>query len=65
MALHQVRKRLPTLALKPRGDVTRSLKLGYQWPHNKGLMCSKKILKKVYMANFLTEYPQQFSNQHM
>ena len=23
----------PTLALKPRGDVTRSLKQGYQWPH--------------------------------
>ena len=22
----------PTLALKPRGDVTRSLKQGYQWP---------------------------------
>ena len=25
----------PTLALKPRGDVTRSLKQGYQWPHKK------------------------------
>ena len=24
----------PTLALKPRGDVTRSPKQGYQWPHN-------------------------------
>ena len=23
----------PTLVLKPRGDVTRSLKQGYQWPH--------------------------------
>ena len=23
----------PTLALKPRGDVTRSPKQGYQWPH--------------------------------
>ena len=23
----------PTLALKPRGDVTKSPKQGYQWPH--------------------------------
>ena len=27
----------PTLALKPRGDITRSLKQGYQWPHKKDL----------------------------
>ena len=26
---------LPTLALKPRGDITRSPKQGYQWPHKK------------------------------
>ena len=25
------------LALKPRGDITRSPKHGYQWPHNKDL----------------------------
>ena len=25
----------PPLALKPRGDVTRSPKQGYQWPHKK------------------------------
>ena len=25
----------PTLALKPRGDITRSPKQGYQWPHKK------------------------------
>ena len=35
----------PTLALKPRGDVTRSPKQGYQWPH-KWDMCQTKILKK-------------------
>ena len=34
----------PTLALKPRGDVTRSPKQGYQWPTNGHV--SKKNLKK-------------------
>ena len=34
-----------TLALKPRGDVTRSPKQGYQWPHEKDL-CPPKIKKK-------------------
>ena len=32
----------PTLALKPRGDVTRSPKQGYQWPHKKD-SCPPKI----------------------
>ena len=35
--LCQARIRLPTLALKPRGDITRSRKQGYQWPHKKDL----------------------------
>ena len=34
---------LPTLTLKPRGDVTRSPKQGYHWPHKKGLMSYKKF----------------------
>ena len=34
-----------TLALKVRGDITRSPKQGYQWPHEKDL-CPSKILKK-------------------
>ena len=34
-----------TLALKPRGDATRSPKQGYQWPHEKDL-CPPKIFKK-------------------
>ena len=34
-----------TLALKPRADITRSPKQGYQWPHKKD-MCPPKILKK-------------------
>ena len=32
------RIRLPTLALKPRVDITRSSKQGYQWPHKKDLL---------------------------
>ena len=34
-----------TLALKPRGDVARSLKQGYQWPHKKD-SCPLKIYFK-------------------
>ena len=36
----------PTLALKPRGDVTRSPKQGYQWPHKKDSCPPKFFLKK-------------------
>ena len=35
----------PTLALKPRGDITRSPKQGYQWPHKKD-SCPPKIFLK-------------------
>ena len=35
----------PTLALKPRGDVTRNPKQGYQWPQ-KGHVSAQKLLKK-------------------
>ena len=38
-------KAVPTLALKPRGDITRSPKQEYQWPHKKD-SCSPKILQK-------------------
>ena len=33
--------RLPTLALKPRGDITRSLNQGYQWSNKKDLYSPK------------------------
>ena len=33
--LPNANKTEPTLALKPKGDVTRSPKQGYQWPHKK------------------------------
>ena len=40
-----------TLALKLRGNITRSPKQGYQWPHKKGLM-SSKTLKKIIGTEF-------------
>ena len=47
LRITQVRKHTSdrsTLVLKPRADVTRSQKQGYQWPHKKDM--SSKILKK-------------------
>ena len=41
----------PTLALKPRGDITRSPKQGYQWPHKKK-SCPPKILKNIYIYDY-------------
>ena len=41
-----------TLALKPRTDVTRSPKQGYQWPHEKDL-CPPKFLKKSHHTSGL------------
>ena len=35
-----------TLALNPRGDVTRNPKRGYQWPQKKDMCPPKKLLKK-------------------
>ena len=43
VCLHQVRRILLTLALKPRGDITRSPKQGYQWPHKRA--CVHQLLK--------------------
>ena len=43
--LCQAEKRLPTLALKPRGDITRSSKQG--WPHKR--RCVHQILFKTRM----------------
>ena len=42
-----MRIRQPALALKPRGDVTRNPKQGYQWPQNRTCVCVRqKYLKK-------------------
>ena len=40
-----------TLALKLRGDVTRSPKQGYQWPHKKDSCPPKYFLKKVNLSH--------------
>ena len=45
-----------TLALKPRADVTRSLKQGYQWPHEKDLCPLKMFLKKIYFVGLLHKF---------
>ena len=44
------------LALKPRGDVARSPKQGYQWPHEKDL-CPQKIKNK-------NDWVRIFKNRH-
>ena len=36
----------PTLALKPRGDVTRNPKQGYQWPQKRTCVRQKLFKKK-------------------
>ena len=36
----------PTLALKPRGDVTRNPKQGYQWPQKRTCVRQKLLKKK-------------------
>ena len=51
--LHQVQIRLLTLVLKPRGDVTRSPKQGYQWPHKKD-MFSKNFKKRKKSVNIIS-----------
>ena len=47
MPLQRSNKAEPTLALKPRGHVTRSLKQGYQWPQK--WTCVQQKLKKTRM----------------
>ena len=46
MCLHQVQIRLPTLALKPRGHITRSLNRGISVPHKKTYVLQKFLKKK-------------------
>ena len=36
----------PTLALTPRGNITRNPKQGYQWPPKKDMCVRQKLLKK-------------------
>ena len=53
--LYQVWINLPTVALEPRGDVTRSPKQEYQWPHKKD-SCPPKIKKKRKKVCHLTQW---------
>ena len=39
--------RLLTLALKPRGNITRNPKQGYQWPHKKDFCPPKCLTEQV------------------
>ena len=50
-----MRIRQPTLALKPRGDVTRNPKQGYQWPQNRTCVCvrQKYFKKRRYNLHIL------------
>ena len=40
----------PTLALKPRGEITRNLKQGYQWPPERTYVRHKFKKKKVHIC---------------
>ena len=48
-----MRIRQPTLALKPRGDVTRNPKQGYQWPQKWTCVCAKNFFKKKKKRSYL------------
>ena len=48
MPLQSLNKAEPTLALKPRGDITRSPKQGYQWPQKWTCVQQKFKKKKSY-----------------
>ena len=43
-----------TLALKPRGDITRSPKQGYQWPHKR--TCVQQKLKKKKLLYWILSF---------
>ena len=42
----KVNKAETTLALKPRGDITRNPKQGYQWPQKRTCLSAANVLKK-------------------
>ena len=55
MPLQSSNKAEPTLALKPRGDITRSPKQGYQWPQ-KWTCVQQKFKKKKIEVNVFNKY---------
>ena len=54
-SLHAGEKAHTTLALKPRGDVTRSPKQGYQWIQEKDLCPPKIYLKKGAACQYYSD----------
>ena len=53
--LQSSNKAEPTLAFKPRGDITRSPKQGYQWPQN-GHVSKKKFKEKKKLSLLLMKW---------
>ena len=43
-----------TLALKPRGDVTRNPKQGYQWPQNRTCECVRQKNSRCLYVQYMT-----------
>ena len=62
MPLPSVNKAEPTLALKSRRDVTRSLKQGYQWPHKWTCVPQFVFLKKSLNFIKITHIGMWISN---
>ena len=54
--LYQIWLRLLTLDLKPRGDITRSPKQGYQWSH-KRTGVHQKLFEKTYYKSHVAYLP--------
>ena len=60
--LYEVQIRLPTLALKPRGDAIRSPKQWYQWFHKKDLCPPPFFIPKNWIQkNFCQSSPYKFN----
>ena len=71
----KVNKREPILALKPRGDVTRNQKQGYQWPpkrhastknfkkKKKRILIIKKLARKKMYSILVHPYPSNLCDR--
>ena len=62
LRLHHTQIRLPTLAFKPRGDITRSPKTGVSVAHEKGLMSSKNCKKRKILCIY-AQLPKHLTEQ--
>ena len=58
-----VKKAEPTRPLKPRGDVTRNPKQGYQWPPKKDV-CSTNFFFTKNTARNLNAFLKEFFDEH-